>query len=148
MQFKTVTVCLFVLAALSNCKKEEKSNTPSKTDLLTSGQWRMTAYTLTPPMDLNGDSAVDSDGLAAMDACERDDLFIFQKGGTLTLDEGPTKCNPSDPQTEMAEWSFQNNETGIVIDGIPTVIQELTTSRLRVITDVGSSKGDITFTKL
>jgi hypothetical protein len=147
----TLVACFTItLASLfSACDKDEelKTEVPSKTDLLTSGQWKITAYTLTPPMDLNGDGTPDSDGLAAMEACQRDNLFIFSKNGTLTTDEGSTKCDPDDPQQEPSTWSFQNNETEIVIDEVLGVLQELTQSRMRVQVHVGGSKGDFTFTK-
>jgi hypothetical protein len=152
MKRNVILVACFTitLASLfSACDKPDdlKTEVPSKTDLLTSGQWKITAYTLTPPLDLDGDGTPDSNGLAAMEACQRDNLFIFSKNGTLTTDEGSTKCNPTDPQQESSTWSFQNNETGIVIDGISGLLQELTQSRMRVQVDVGSSKGDVTFTK-
>jgi hypothetical protein len=82
-----------------------------------------------------------------MEACQRDDLFIFSKDGTLIIDEGSTKCDPDDPQQESSTWSFQNNESRIVIDEIPGLLQELTQSRMRVQVDLGGSKGDFTFAK-
>lgn len=142
--FTALLAAAFLL--ISSCKKEEDKQV-SKTDLLTSGQWRMTAYTLSPPVDLDGDGVADADGLAAFDACDRDNLFIFQRDGTLVLDAGPTKCNSIDPQSENTTWAFVNNETEIVIDGDRATILELTGSRFRVSVGVGSSTGDITFTK-
>jgi hypothetical protein len=150
-RYVTLVVCFTItLASLfSACDKddEQKTEVLSKTDLLTSGQWKITAYTLTPPMDLNGDGTPDSDGLAAMEGCERDDLLIFSKDGTLIIDEGSTKCDPEDSQQESSTWSFQNNEAGIIIDEISGLLQELTQSRMRVQVDLGGSKGDFTFTK-
>ena len=139
---------LLLLTTFSACKKEEKNNTASKTDLLTDGRWQMTAYTLSPPFDINYDGTPDADGLAAMEPCVRDNLFIFKKDGTLEIDEGPTKCLSSDPQTkETTTWAFVNNETEIIIDGDRTTIEELTRTRFRVKVPVASSMGDITFTK-
>ncbi|MBB1285510.1 hypothetical protein HRH25_14085 [Flavisolibacter sp. BT320] len=147
MQTKTFTALLAAAFLLiSSCKKEEDKQA-SKTDLLTSGQWRMTSYTLSPPYDLDGDGTADTDGLATFDACDRDDLFIFKRDGTLVLDEGSTKCNSKDPQTENTTWDFVNNETEIIIAGERVTIVELTQSRFRVSADVGGSTGDITFTK-
>lgn len=130
---------------LSACEKEDKQT--SRTDLLTNGQWRMTSYTLSPPYDLDGDGTADADGLATFADCDRDDLFIFKKDGTLVLDEGPTKCNPIDPQTENTTWAFVNNETEVVIDGERATIVELTASQFRVSVNVGGSTGNITFSK-
>lgn len=138
---------LLVATAYSACKKEE-NKTASKMDLLTDGRWQMTAYTLSPPFDLNYDGTPDTDGLAAMEPCDRDNLFLFKKDGTLEIDEGPTKCNPFDPQiNQTTTWAFVNNETEIIIDGDRATIQELTKTRFRVTVPVASSTGDITFTK-
>jgi hypothetical protein len=140
--FSSLMLLLFLFSA---CEKEEKAQ--SKMDLLTSGQWKITTYTLTPPFDINGDGIPDSDGLAVREACRRDNLFIFSRNGTLTIDEGGTKCDPNDPQQEISTWSFQNNETEIIIDGTRALLQELTETRMRVQVDIGTSKGDFTFTK-
>jgi hypothetical protein len=32
-------------------------------------------------------------------------------------DEGATKCDPMDPQTSTANWSFNANQTKVTIDG-------------------------------
>lgn len=147
MLTKTVTTLLAVILLFSaSCKKEEDKQAP-KTDLLTNGQWRMTTYTLSPPLDLDGDGTADADGLATFDACDKDNLFIFKRDGTLVLDHGPTKCNSSDPQSENTTWAFVNNETEIIIDGDRATIIELTVSRFRVSLGIGNSTGDITFTK-
>ncbi len=150
MKLKLLLTRIFFLFFLfSACEKDDEIiQTTSKTDLLSNGQWKITMYTLTPPMDLDGDGIADSDGLAAMDACQRDNLFKFSRNGTLTIDEGLTKCNPNDPQQEISTWSFRNNETEIIIDGTTGLLQELTPSRMRVQVNFGNGKGDFTFTNL
>ena len=142
-------LCLIALLMIagSSCKKEDKVETPSKTDILTAGtgQWKMSVYTLTPPYDLDGDGAPDTDAYATFEPCEKDNYFVFKKDGVLETNEGASKCDAADPQIEMGTWSFSNNETEITIDGILCTIQELTSSKLRVKTPISTSIGDITF---
>jgi hypothetical protein len=149
MQSKTFIVLALLIASLSGCKKDKEQNqSPSKTELLTSGQWRLTAYTLSPPVDFDGDGSPDSDALALFEPYNRDDLFRFKADGTLEIDEGPTKALASDPQIKnTTTWAFADNQTVLVIDGDRTALQELTASKLRLTVSVMGTNGDMTFTK-
>ena len=148
--FFPLCLSVLLLASTNSCKKEDKVEPPpSKTDILTAGtgQWKMSAYTLTPPYDLDGDGTPDTDAYATFDPCEKDNYFVFKKDGVLETNEGASKCSPSDPQIEISSWSFANNETEITIDGVLCSIQELTSTRLRVKTSIATSMADITFLK-
>ncbi|MBD0279060.1 MAG: lipocalin family protein [Flavisolibacter sp.] len=151
MQVKTsLPVCFagVLITVFSACKKDDKKAAPSKMDLLTSGHWKMTTYTLSPPIDLDGDGKLDSDGLATFPSCKKDDFFVFKKDGTGEKNEGLTKCSASDPQAETINWAFVNDEKEIIIDNIRTTIMELAKSRLRVTVSILNSTGDITFTNI
>jgi len=88
---------LFVtLLTFTACKKDEDSPKTAK-DYLTAGFWKMTAGTIDPGIDFGG--TVITDFYAFLDACEKDDLTRFNADGTITDDEGATKCDPDDPQT-------------------------------------------------
>ena len=116
-------------------------------ELLTTGQWKVVAFTLSPPFDLDGDGDLDSDAYALMDACERDDFFIFKTDGKYEVNEGATKCDASDPQSELYDWAFVNEEKELIIDGDRVTIQELTSSRLRVSGNVFGVTAELTFQK-
>ncbi len=111
------------LAFATSCKKDEdeKSNSPAKTktELLTSGSWKITS------LILGG-----TDLWPSQDACDKDDLAIFKTDGTYIDDEGATKCDPADPQQTTSTWKFTNNETVLEIDGDAGTIKELTESKL------------------
>lgn len=49
--------------------------------------------------------------------CQLDNLTRFLTDGTVNNDEGPTKCDPADPQTSSGTWAFADNETKLVLDG-------------------------------
>lgn len=133
---KTVKFLAIALAALSMsfsaCKKEdEKTETPkvAASTLLTGKDWRVSALTITSP----GGTI---DVLAAMQACEKDDLQEFLANGNIVNKAGATKCDPADPDTEPGgSWAFLNNDTKFrIIDGDTTLadVVEITASTFRV----------------
>jgi hypothetical protein len=90
------------LFILPGCSKEE-DNAPApktKTQLLTQATWKFSTITW---------GGVDY--TAQLPACYKDNTLTFVSNGTGTADEGPTKCNAGDPQTNAFTWSFQTNET-------------------------------------
>jgi hypothetical protein len=91
------------LLLLTSCEKE-KDNTPApktKTELLTTGSWKFSNATV-------GGTNVN----ALLQTCQKDNIMTFVAVGlTGTLDEGLTKCNAGDPQTNPFTWSFTSGET-------------------------------------
>ena len=65
-----------------------------------------------------------------MPACEKDNTLRFTSN-TYTFDEGSTKCDEDDPQTETGTWKFIDNETKIVSDGDTTNVVEISSSKFR-----------------
>ncbi|MBI5857781.1 MAG: lipocalin family protein [Sphingobacteriales bacterium] len=90
----------FIFILFIACNKDEDPVPKTKTELLTQSSWRFGAATL------NG-----SDVSSQLQACQKDNIMTFAAAGTGTIDEGPTKCNSGDPQTNPFTWSFQSNET-------------------------------------
>jgi lipocalin-like protein len=86
--------------------------------------------------------------------CSKDDLITFNNDGTLTEDEGETKCDPSDLQTTNdATWTLtNNNETLTIIDPdlgpSPATIILLNETTLKVskteIPDIGIPTDEVT----
>lgn len=110
MQKKTFysgLVILFAVVFTIACKKDSSSNNnnntgKTKTELITSSTWKFDNAKI-------GTIDVSS----YFDDCDKDNTVTFVSNGTGTADEGPTKCDPSDPQTVPFNWSFENNETTI-----------------------------------
>ena len=97
--------------AISGCKK-----TKTKTELLTDGSWKVTAQSINPGVDLNGDGTLDTDLYAQfVEDCTKDNFSTFKSDGSFVDDEGATKCDPTDPQTTNGTWAFQNSESKISI---------------------------------
>ena len=127
-QIQTI-IAISILMICVACKKDNKE---SRMNLITSGNWKITALTIVPGYDIDGDGDLDTDIFQDFDLCEKDDYYIFKSNGVLEVDEGPSKCQPSDPQLTTGSWSFANQETEIIFDGMQGTIEELSSSRFRM----------------
>ncbi len=95
-----------LVVVLPACEKDEDPPAQkTKTDLITQGTWKFSSATV------GGMNAS-----AFIQTCQKDNILTFVKVGlTGTVDEGATKCNAGDPQTNNFTWNFQNNETTLFI---------------------------------
>lgn len=139
MKRQIVHSLLIIFMVLAGCSKK-KDPTPSHEQLLSrTAGWRQTA-SVTGTTDL----------FSLYAPCEKDNILKFTQagstnGGTYVRDEGPTKCDSADPQTEdSGTWSFNNAKTtvAIVSQGITysLTINTLTTTSLSftyTVTDSG-----------
>ncbi len=83
------------------CQKDNNTPAPkTKTDLISQATWRFSSA-----------SVGGTDVSAFLQPCQKDNILTFAAAGTGTADEGPTKCNAGDPQTNPFTWSFLSNET-------------------------------------
>jgi len=123
---KLFGIFVFALAlAMSSCKKDDDDDNggSSTTDYLTSGAWKTTSMTVAPGIDF-GNGVPITDFFAMMPACSKDDLITFQSGGKVIMDEGPTKCVPTDPQTSEGTWSLSSDNKVLTVKepGEPDVV--------------------------
>ena len=125
---KFILILCCVALFLPACKKDEKSK--SKTELISNGSWHVTAYTVDPAVDYDGDGTDENNIFAVMEECVIDDHTTFLANGNCELDEGATKCDPGDPQTFQLAWSFDDNESHIEVDGINYEIETLTENQM------------------
>lgn len=97
------------------CKKDESEDPPSNTELLTSSNWKMTAFTINPgfPIFDNEGNVIGTseDVFAETESCSIDDTFKFNTDLSVVFDEGASKCDDNDPQTSPGTWAFKTNET-------------------------------------
>ena len=124
-----------IVAGSVACKKNknESDNTAkTKTELLTAGSWKRTALISNPAYDWYADGTFATDILKCNEAFEKDNFDTYKAGGIVETDEGPTKCNPSDPQIWTATWTFADNETKLIFDGTDEyTLLELTSNTLK-----------------
>jgi hypothetical protein len=115
---------LMIASFVFSCKKKDPEPSPRQKII---GKWKMIA----------GSSTVGGITTPAA-ACELDDITEFKTGDIYTIDEGPTKCDPADPQTRTGPYSL--NEAGTTLNITETAIGisvafevlELTRTKLRI----------------
>jgi hypothetical protein len=98
------------LMVFNSCSKSSSSSsTPTRTQLLSKAAWKLD----TSGIDLDKDGGIDAvpGFTVTIPACQKDNTYLFNKDSTGVLDEGPTKCNASDPQSTVFTWYLSNNQT-------------------------------------
>lgn len=141
---KKILLSLTIIAAMvfaSSCKDdatpEPTPKAKTKTELLTSSSWKITGGTIVPPIVIFGVEI--SDMYAMMDECDKDDTKLYKVDKTGVTDEGATKCDPDDPQSETFTWAFDATEKMLIEDGESADIEELTETTLRISTSIDAA---------
>jgi hypothetical protein len=133
--FKYLSViCLLVVLAIS-CKDEEdpeptKETPKTNTDFLVEGNWEMQSGVINPSIEVDIFGTTVTIGnywelLGALNGgvaqpCFKDNLMLFFRDSSVTLDEGPSKCDAADPQEQDGgDWMFLNNETSLAFTSFP-----------------------------
>jgi hypothetical protein len=104
--FALLSFLMFSILISSSCNKDDDSPPPkTKTQLISQSTWKF-----------SGATVGGNDVSAFLQTCQKDNILTFSAtGGTGTLDEGATKCNSGDPQTNPFTWNFLNSETELFI---------------------------------
>jgi hypothetical protein len=123
---KLTTAALLMIVLVTACSKKDK--TTSRSELLTSGTWKLTAA----EEDADGNGTYETDNYVFFLDCFKDNYTSFSTNGQLEMNEGPTKCSPGDPQSETSTWQLTNNDATLVVGGDSYEILELNNSTLRL----------------
>lgn len=103
-----------LLVSFVSCKKENNTAAATRTQLLTSSPWVYESG----GVDTDGNGTIDLNlSMIGIPPCVTDNKGIFNTNGTGVNDEGPTKCDPTAPQTTPFNWAFTNNESNLTISG-------------------------------
>jgi hypothetical protein len=96
---KKQRIILIVSFLFVSCTKNTREPDWIKinTEILTSGVWQFSDY------KYDGYTYVT---YANLPACRQDDLRSFNRDGTGETNEGATKCNSTDPQSQQVQWRF------------------------------------------
>lgn len=127
--------CLFSLFLVSCGKNGDDGPAKSRTELLTTGSWKIASV----GVDFNKDGKIDFP--YSLEDCETDNTYSFLDGGEGIADEGTNKCDPSSQQTATFAWSFKNDEKILNINfpgsilSRDTNIKTLSESKLEVYFD-------------
>ena len=134
---------------ITSCSDDSSDPGPkSNTDLLCQAPWKTTAATIDPAIDFFG--MIISDIYAQYEDCDKDDLEIYATDKTGSFDEGATKCDPADDQSEAFTWTSNQDETTLSVDGETANIVKLDASTLMLSMtvdgdDIGGTSG-VTYT--
>jgi hypothetical protein len=133
MKIKSFIVCALATITLFSCKKDRKQNQdiPGAEALLAEKPWKLLSY----GYDDNRDGLV-NDNEESIKDCEKDNIAIFNIGGTGMVIENTRICEGHE-KTSPFTWSLTTNNT--VLDfqyGIAAIVK-LTKDSL-IITDTGS----------
>ena len=139
-----------------SCTDDDDPIVPQTVDQKLVGSWKVTAATINPAIDLDGDSIAETTDIynsILFSVCDKDDLTIYSSDYTYKEDEGATKCDPSDPQiSETGTWGLNSTKTMVththsgIVDP-PIVIVSLTSTTLTASTTDASFPGyTISFT--
>ena len=136
-----IMICIITIG----CNKDDVDTAASKKDLLTAGSWKLTAVV----SDDDGDGTYETNDFINFLDCFTDNYYIFKTNGELEMNEGTTKCDPADPQTDIGSWELTNNETTLIIGNIDTyLIEDLNTSTMKLKqTFSGNRSSIVTFSK-
>jgi hypothetical protein len=99
---------LAIIVLFPACDKDDDDTPKTKTELLTTGSWKLSTAT--------GPGGIDVAGFIA--ACIKDNTYTFAAAGTGNMDEAGAKCDPADPQTSSFTWNFASNETVLHVSTI------------------------------
>ena len=121
-------ISLMMLLVMASCKKDDPAPVKTTKDYLTAHNWKMTAQVIDPGVNING--TIITDIFVFVPDCTKDDLTKFESNGSITDDEGATKCDPTDPQTTTdGKWVLSSDKKTMTItypNEDPTSIEILT----------------------
>ena len=134
----TISLILFLFA----CNKKDK--VASKAELLTTGSWILTAA----ESDDDANGSYETDDFAFFPPCFKDNFYTFHTNGEAEYNEGLSKCDVMDPQTDITTWSFTNNESSLVLDSDTYDVLVLSNTTLKLKQNFsGGRSSRITFAK-
>ena len=127
---KIILPVLLTSIAFASCKKDEKVCDLNATNL--AGSYKVTSFiykadATTPAVDL----------YATADACEKDDLIIFNVNNTITFSDLGVVCSPSGNDT--GTWSLSGNSLNF--DGVVYSITTFSCSGMTA-TSTGPAVGE------
>ena len=99
------------LSVLGSCKKDNEKPAPTKTELLTAKNWKITADV---SAITTGGRTTTTDNFATAQACEKDNFVKFGTDKKAIFDEGANKCQGSN-QTETGVWDFNSDQTKLTL---------------------------------
>ncbi len=105
LSFLVLGILALSFFGISSCSKDDEK-TESKTEILTTGSWKISTITV------NG---IDFSNVEPF-VCRKDDVLSFSANGTYIQNNGTNKCDPDEEPTYTGTWEITANETKLVMD--------------------------------
>lgn len=145
LSYFSVILLTLILGTIA-CKKKQSEPSPQERLL---GKWKLTDFVWRQ----NGNIILQFNDVPD---CFKDNYYEFRNNNVYVEDEGPTKCDSSDPQYKTGSYQLSpdGRKLTITIDGETTVADVLelskTTLKIRAIINDGgmSFQVDATYSKM
>lgn len=126
-------IAIAILGTITlSCKKEdtkEEAPAPEHPNAkLVLGTWSAVKY-----LTIYSGQTYEED----VEPCTADDMITLVANGTYYFDEGPTKCNPDDPQSFQKTYSVSEDGKNITIAGSTGQLAEITDSSMVIKFNLG-----------
>ncbi|MBC3540751.1 lipocalin family protein [Rufibacter sediminis] len=103
MKKHPLLLLLFCCTLFFSACSDDDDATPSKEDMLMNKRWQITALEVALPIIGSQDLYED------FEDCEKDNFIEFRANGVVTVDEGATKCDDSNPQQYPGTWTLEGD---------------------------------------
>ncbi|MBX3254084.1 MAG: lipocalin family protein [Chitinophagaceae bacterium] len=114
---RKIISCLILFSMIATaCKKDNDPKPGNDRKALLVGTWKLTARTISPPVDWDGDGTLDTDIFTLLESCEQDNLTIFMSDGTVKGDYGSLPCDDDYP-IEPGQWTLTNDGKILMFEG-------------------------------
>ena len=107
---KLILSSLLLTGLLTSCKDDDDDVACQLSSNSVVGTYRISAITYKPTP-----TSGEVDVYATLDACEKDDLLVFNDNGVFNYQDAGSRCTP--PGTYASTWSISGNT--ITIDNEP-----------------------------
>lgn len=92
------------------------TNDSKQSGSFTNKSWKLHSLTVSPAIDWDLDGKKETDILAIMEACERDDLILMRNDNTIVRNAGKLKCDEDDEQEKQTgSWSYNKVSKKLVL---------------------------------
>lgn len=130
----------FIVFSCNKDDDDKKDDASTKVQLMTSATWKYDTAAIDADKNGTPDQPLPA---GTIENCEKDNVITFKSDSTGTLNEGTTKCDPSDPQTTSFKWWFKDNGAVLyspdpIFGGLSGDVKviELSATKLRVTKEV------------
>ena len=130
----------------SSCEDKDPDNV---NDVDISGKNNKEVLMIQPWAFYSYSQKINNNTVDAMDACQKDDIFVFKANDICEVRNNAMKCNQADPETFETAWSMPT-PTGNIVNflGFDFTLKTKTNSAVVLEREWENRTGDIVFEKL